>query len=90
MIPELGHYALVLALCLALAQSVIPFAGLARRNPVWMSVAQSAATGQFVFVLLAFALLTQSFVVNDFSVAYVAHNSNTDLPLVYRVAAVWG
>jgi cytochrome c-type biogenesis protein CcmF len=90
LIPEIGHYALVLALCLALGQALVPMAGLLVRNPVWASIAQPAAVGQFVFVLLAYAALTQSFLVNDFSVAYVAHNSNTDLPVGYRVAAVWG
>ncbi len=90
MIPELGHFAIVLALCLAVGQTLVPAVGLLRRNPVWISVAQPAATGQFIFVLLAYFALTQSFLVNDFSVAYVAHNSNTDLPTVYRVAAVWG
>jgi cytochrome c-type biogenesis protein CcmF len=90
LIPELGHYALVLALCLALVQALVPFAGLLCREPQWLALAQPAAAGQFVFTLLAFGVLTQAFVVNDFSVAYVAQNSNTQLPLMYRIAAVWG
>ncbi len=90
MIPELGHYALVLALCLCLIQAVVPGMGVIKGNTQWMRVAQTATYGQFLFVLLAFLLLTWCFIANDFSVAYVAHNSNTELPLIYRIAAVWG
>ena len=89
MIPELGQFALVLALLLAMVQS-LPLLGTLLRKPAWLAVARPAALGQFVFVLLAFAALTHAFVVQDFSVAYVAHNSNLDLPWYYRVTAVWG
>ena len=90
MIPELGQFALVLALCLALVQGTLPLVGAARGNAALMSVGRSAAHGQFVFVVIAFGCLTYSFVVNDFSVAYVATNSNSSLPLQYRIAGVWG
>ncbi|KPK39229.1 MAG: hypothetical protein AMJ69_06270 [Gammaproteobacteria bacterium SG8_47] len=90
MIPELGHFALVLALCLALIQAVVPLVGAARGIPSWMAVGRPAAIGQFVFLAVSFAALTHAFVVNDFSVLYVASNSNSLLPLVYRISAVWG
>jgi cytochrome c-type biogenesis protein CcmF len=90
MIPELGQFALVLALCLALAQSVLPIAGAARGNAAWMAVARPAAQGQFVFVAIAFGSLAWSFAGNDFSVLNVATNSNSHLPLHYRLAATWG
>jgi cytochrome c-type biogenesis protein CcmF len=90
MIPELGQFALALALCLAIAQTVMGIAGAARGDAVWMGAARPAAQGQFVFVALAFGFLTSLFVVNDFSVANVATNSNSSLPLHYRIAATWG
>ncbi|MDB5901761.1 MAG: c-type cytochrome biosis protein CcmF [Betaproteobacteria bacterium] len=90
MIPELGQFALALALCLAIVQAVLPLAGAARGNGAWMAVARPAAQGQFVFIVIAFACLTYAFVTNDFSVQYVASNSNSKLPLQYRVAGVWG
>jgi cytochrome c-type biogenesis protein CcmF len=90
MIPELGHFALILALCMALAQSVLPLAGAQRGRSAWMALAPAAAHGQLVFLVIAFACLAYAFVVNDFSVLYVASNSNTALPLPYRIAAVWG
>jgi cytochrome c-type biogenesis protein CcmF len=90
MIPELGQFALALALCLAIVQAVLPLAGAARGNAAWMAVARPAAQGQFVFIVIAFACLTYAFVTNDFSVQYVASNSNSKLPLQYRVAGVWG
>ena len=90
MIPEIGQLALCLALSLALVQSILPLVGAARGRQAWMAVARPAAHGQFVFVALAFACLTYAFVVNDFTVAYVANHSNSKLPLEYRVAGVWG
>ena len=90
MIPELGHLALILALLTALVLAVAPFAGAMRGNPRWMAVAPSAAAGMFVFHLLAIACLAWAFAANDFSVLYVATNSNALLPLHYRIAAVWG
>jgi cytochrome c-type biogenesis protein CcmF len=90
MLPELGQFAIVLALLLALAQAVLPLIGAHHRNARLMAIARPAAYGQLIFVGLAFALLTHAFVVQDFSVAYVARNSNTLLPMHYRYSAVWG
>lgn len=90
MIPELGHFALVLALCLALVQSVLPIVGAQRGNTVLMDLARPVAQGQFVFVAFSFGCLTYAFVTNDFSVLYVASHSNSKLPVFYRVAGVWG
>ncbi len=90
MIPELGHFALILALSLALCQGVLPLYGAHRNNAALMSVARSAAQGQLFFVALAFGCLTWSFLQSDFSVAYVANHSQLALPTVYKVSAVWG
>ena len=90
MIPEIGQFSLALALLIALVRAVLPLWGAANGNRAWMSVARPAAQAQFLFVALAFGCLTHAFVVNDFSVMYVATNSNSMLPLEYRVAGVWG
>lgn len=90
MIPEIGNFSLVIALILALTQGVIPIWGAARENTVLMSTARTLAFGQFVFVAIAFACLVYSFLVNDFSVLYVAQHSNSQLPAHFRFAAVWG
>ncbi len=90
MIPELGQFALIIALCIALVQGVLPIVGAARGEVTWMNVARPAAQGQFVFVVIAFACLAYSFVNNDFSVLNVVNNSNSSLPWYYRFAATWG
>jgi cytochrome c-type biogenesis protein CcmF len=90
MAAELGVFALILAFVLSLAQAFFGLTGAWRANSVWMSVARPAVTGQFVFVALAFGCLEYCFVNNDFSVLYVARNSNSHLPLFYQVAALWG
>ena len=90
MTPELGQLALVLALLLALAQSIIPLLGAWRGNRAMMAVARPAAAGQAAFVIVAFGVLVWAFLRFDFSVAYVADNSNLTLPWYYRIAAVWG
>ena len=90
MIPELGQFALILALLTSLVLAAVPFAGAAWRDPRWMAIAPSAATALFGFHLVAFACLTFAFVANDFSVLYVATNSNVLLPIHYRIGAVWG
>src|SRR5213083_1990854 len=90
MIPEIGQLALILALLLAAAQATLPLIGVARRVPAWVALARSAAQGQFLFIAVAFACLAWSFVTNDFSVANVASNSNSRLPVPYRFAATWG
>ena len=90
MIAELGHFSLILGLCMALVLGIVPMVGAQRGMASWVAVARPAAFAQFLFLLLAFLALTQSFLVNDFSVAYVAHNSNTSLPTLYKVSGVWG
>jgi cytochrome c-type biogenesis protein CcmF len=90
MVPEIGHFALILALLLALAQGIFPLAGAARGRREWMALARPAARGQFCFVAIAFGCLAWSFMSNDFSVLNVATNSNSELPLHYRFAASWG
>lgn len=90
MIPELGHFALILALGIAVLQGIVPVVGWRLRDSRLMAFAGSAAQGQFLCVLLAYACLTSAFVTKDFSVAYVAENAHTQLPLVYRISAVWG
>jgi cytochrome c-type biogenesis protein CcmF len=90
MIPELGHLLLFFALTVAIAQGVVPLVGAQKGRADWMALARPLAMWQGLFVLLAFFCLTASFVRNDFSVLYVASNSNSALPTFYRVAAVWG
>jgi cytochrome c-type biogenesis protein CcmF len=89
-IPEIGQFALVLALLLALVQGTVPIAGAQRGVASWMRLARPLAQGQFVFVAVAAGCLVASFVNNDFSVVNVASNSNSRLPVHYRVAASWG
>ncbi len=90
MIPEIGHFSLILTLFVALAQGWMALAGAARANATWIAFARPAARAQFLLVLVSFVLLAWSFAVNDFSVSYVAQNSNSHLPWFYRLAAVWG
>lgn len=90
MIPELGLLALILALCLALVQASIPLVGAWRDDRYWMRLARPAAWGQFTFLTVSFACLTHAFLTDDFSVAYVAENSNSMLPWYYKFSAVWG
>ncbi len=90
MIAELGQFALILALGVALVQGIVPLLGAYFRIGSWLQVAHSAAQVQFALLLLAYLALSAAFVDYDFSVAYVAQNSNTALPLFYRLAAVWG
>src|SRR6266702_6793145 len=90
MAPELGVFSLILAFVLSLSQAFFGLTGAWRGKPVWMAVARPAVTGQFEFVVMAFACLVYSFVNDDFSVLYVARNSNSQLPLFYKVAALWG
>ena len=90
MAPELGIFALILAFILSVSQAFFGLIGAWKGNADWMAVSRPAVTGQFVFVATSFGCLVYAFVHNDFSVAYVAHNSNSHLPLFYQVAAVWG
>ncbi len=90
MSPELGQFALILALLLAFVQFTLPIYGAWRGNATLIGLARPVVAGQAVFVMLAFALLTYAFVTQDFSVVYVAQNSNLSLPWYYRFPAVWG
>ena len=90
MIPEIGHFALITALAVAMVQGVVPLLGAWRGVPEWMAMAAPAARAQFLLVAIAYACLTWAFVAKDFSVAYVAQNANAALPLFYRISAVWG
>ena len=90
MIPEIGHFLLWLALGVALTLGVVPLAGAQRGRADWMALARPASAVLFVLVVLSFACLTVAFVQHDFSVLYVASNSNSGLPLPFRIAAVWG
>src|SRR5258708_1653975 len=90
MIPEIGQIALMLALMLALTQATLPLIGAARGVPQLIALARPTAQAQFIFVAIAFCCLAYSFINNDFSVLNVASNSNSRLPLHYRLAATWG
>ncbi|MDX6303374.1 MAG: cytochrome c-type biosis protein CcmF [Blastocatellia bacterium] len=90
MIPEIGQIALILALMLAVTQATLPLIGAARGVPQLIALARPTAQAQFIFVAIAFCCLAYSFINNDFSVLNVATNSNSHLPLQYRLAATWG
>ncbi len=90
MIPEFGQFALVMALVSALVQATLPLVGAAKNIPAWISVARPAAQAQFLSLAISFGCLVYVFIQNDFSVLYAAENSNTRLPLAFRISAVWG
>jgi cytochrome c-type biogenesis protein CcmF len=90
MIPEIGHFALIMALVMALLQGVLPLLGATLDNFTLMSLTRPLARAHFFFVAIAFAALAQCFLGNDFSVLYVAQHSNSHLPTHYRFAAIWG
>jgi cytochrome c-type biogenesis protein CcmF len=90
MTPELGHFALILSLWVALAQGVLPLLGAQRNQPQWIAIARPATMASFLLIAFSFGTLTWAFYTNDFSIAYVAEHSNTQLPTIYRVSAVWG
>ncbi len=90
MIIETGHFALILALFVALAQATVPLAGAARGRASWMAVGRIAARAQFILIAFAFGTLTWAYVTSDFSVLNVAQNSHTDKPLLYKITGVWG
>jgi cytochrome c-type biogenesis protein CcmF len=90
MIGEIGHYALILALMLALVQGTLPLVGAVRGIGPWIAVARPAAVGQFVFIALAFTMLMAGYIVSDFSIENVALNSHTAKPLLYKISGVWG
>ncbi|MBN2759021.1 MAG: heme lyase CcmF/NrfE family subunit [Rhodobacteraceae bacterium] len=90
MIVELGHFALILAFAVALAQTVIPLVGAHKGWRDWMGVASPMASVQFALTAFAYAALTYAFVVSDFSVKLVVDNSHTLKPLIYKLSGVWG
>jgi len=90
MIPELGHFALIIAFAVAIIQSIVPLVGAARNQAALISMARPAALTQLLFIGLAYAALTHAFIVHDFSVLYVSQHSNLVQPLMYRISGVWG
>ncbi len=90
MLIEIGHFAMILALLLSAAQAFFGLAGAALKRERWLAVVPSAVAGQFLFLALGTGTLVHAFVVNDFSVKYVAEHSNSALPLFYRISALWG
>ncbi len=90
MIPEIGNFSLILALVVALTLGSLPIIGAARGNVVWMGLARPLARAQFLLVAFAFFCLAYAFATKDYSVVYVASNSNSKLPIQFRIAAVWG
>ena len=90
MVPELGHFAVIMAMLIAAVQFALPLWGAHTGNQALMRVARPAAAGQFVFISIAFLCLTYTFVTNDYSVTYTAGHSNSMLPMIYKIAGVWG
>ena len=90
MIPEIGLFALILALLTAVVQGVLPIAGASWGIPAWVALARPAAMTQLLFIAIAYGCLTSAFITHDFSVSYVAHHSNSRLPLIYLISGVWG
>ncbi len=90
MIPELGHFALILALVISLLLASLPLIGAQRGIVTWIAFAKPAAQAQFVLIAFTYICLTYAFLQDDFSVAYVASHSNSHLPLIYKISAVWG
>jgi len=89
-IPEIGHFSLILALLVAIVLGSFPIIGASRSNMVWMGLAKPLVRIQFLLIAFSFVCLAYAFAANDFSVVYVANNSNSTLPLEFRIAAVWG
>ena len=90
MTAELGHFALILAFCVALIQMIVPLIGAQKGWAGWMAVAEPAASAQFLLIAVSFAALTQAFVTSDFSLLLVYENSHTDKPMLYKITGVWG
>ena len=90
MIVEIGHYALTLALALALVQAIVPLWGTLRGDEGLASVGQSCALGQFAAIALSFGALVQAHLASDFSVLNVAENSHSAVPAIYKISGVWG
>ncbi len=90
MITELGHFALILAFMVAIVQAVIPMIGAQRRWSSWMAVAEPAATLQFLLTVFSFAALVWAFITSDFSLKVVVQNSNSAIPMMYKISGSWG
>ncbi len=90
MIIELGHFALILAFVFAIMQVILPSIGLFRNNGSLYLLAKPLVTGQFILILISFLVLSYGFLNNDFSVLYIANNSNVLLPTIYKISALWG
>ena len=90
MIPELGNFSLIVGLMFAIALSIIPLVGIAKNNLSLVRYARPLTFGMFLFAAISYILLTYSFIIDDFSVSYIAHQSNTELPMQYKIAAVFG
>ena len=90
MIPELGQFAIALALVSALVQSVLPILGASRNNPLWMRTGTATSLAQAVLILFAFAALMRSYIVSDFTVLNVVQNSHSLKPMIYKIAGTWG
>ncbi|MBO0756925.1 MAG: heme lyase NrfEFG subunit NrfE, partial [Bradyrhizobiaceae bacterium] len=90
MVPEIGYFALLLALFISVVQSATPFMAARRHDPTLAALAEHAALAQFVFLVVAFGSLIYAFISSDFSVEVVAANSHTTKPLLYKIAGVWG
>jgi cytochrome c-type biogenesis protein CcmF len=90
MIVEFGHFALILAACVALIQGVLPLAGTVNDHQRWQALAKPAAVLQFLLLAFSFAALAQAALTDDFSVKYIAEHSNSLLPAQYKLASVWG
>ncbi|KUJ79217.1 heme lyase CcmF/NrfE family subunit [Microbulbifer flavimaris] len=90
MIAELGHFSLLIGLLLSLTLVAVPMAGSYTARPLWMAAGRPLALGVLAFTAVAYVCLTVAFIQSDFTVAYVAHNSNSILPLHYKITAVWG
>ncbi|PKG57460.1 heme lyase CcmF/NrfE family subunit [Shewanella sp. GutDb-MelDb] len=90
MIPELGHFSLIIGLAFAMLLAIVPLVGVARKDQYLVRYAWPLTYGMFFFILTSVIALGYSFAVDDFSVAYVAHHSNSELPIFFKIAAVWG
>jgi cytochrome c-type biogenesis protein CcmF len=90
MIPELGHFALIVAFAISILLSIVPLVGAARNDAAMVAMARPAALTQLLFLGLSYAALTHAFIVHDFSVLYVSQHSNLLQPLLYRISGVWG
>lgn len=89
MIAEIGHFALILSLSLSVLLSILPLIGASKNNTLLMNTARPLSWGMFIMLLLSFVILEWAFYTNDFTLQYVASNSNTQLPWYYRLTAVW-